>query len=481
MSNSDQSIHDLLAKAISGSDPTVVDFSALRELLQMIEKRLKNIRIVMTDSTENGQDEKFNGEMVVAVTEYDEEQHPETTETDVTIEEKNLAKKKYITKLTPSEVKSPKKVKKQTKEQSFEPKPAKYKPEEKSDKKKKALSPISPRRIKHSADEKVKMDTVESQSNVEEQISTPENETEKEDVELTHQESVETDERTPSLNEIDLHLNIDETDDEDRIALLSEATSIKIFLQKDSVESADADERSLASSLESKPQEQYNKDDIESFSSGAAKIEKVPRLKRDFKAKANDLKDPKPKQKRLKEITRSSIPTVDKSSIPPDVKSSVGLKRRSKIRKLPPSAETLNALNKYSGMKEMSSSDKNYDESATEKSVTLADKIETPKQSRFRSKCDKMTQTCPLDKTEQKCCKENQDIQMQQKENKMGQNTKSSPIEALPNRRKCMCRLPMACNYVKNSKQRPIACYCACSYIQGINASTNQCRKRSLL
>lgn len=66
-----------------------------------------------------------------------------------------------------------------------------------------------------------------------------------------------------------------------------------------------------------------------------------------------------------------------------------------------------------------------------------------------------------------------QDIQMQQKRSKMEHNTKSSSIEALRNRRNCMCRLPMTCNYYKKSKKRPIVCYCACSFIQGINTSTN--------
>lgn len=38
--------------------------------------------------------------------------------------------------------------------------------------------------------------------------------------------------------------------------------------------------------------------------------------------------------------------------------------------------------------------------------------------------------------------------------------------------RNCLCRLPVSCNYDKKTGTKPIVCYCACSYIQGINSNT---------
>ena len=37
--------------------------------------------------------------------------------------------------------------------------------------------------------------------------------------------------------------------------------------------------------------------------------------------------------------------------------------------------------------------------------------------------------------------------------------------------RNCLCRLPAQCNYDKKTGTKPIVCYCACSYIQGINSN----------
>lgn len=38
--------------------------------------------------------------------------------------------------------------------------------------------------------------------------------------------------------------------------------------------------------------------------------------------------------------------------------------------------------------------------------------------------------------------------------------------------RNCLCRLPAPCNYGKKTGTKPTVCYCACSYIQGINSNT---------
>lgn len=36
----------------------------------------------------------------------------------------------------------------------------------------------------------------------------------------------------------------------------------------------------------------------------------------------------------------------------------------------------------------------------------------------------------------------------------------------------CLCRLPVPCNYDKKTGTKPTVCYCACSFIQGINPNT---------
>lgn len=53
-------------------------------------------------------------------------------------------------------------------------------------------------------------------------------------------------------------------------------------------------------------------------------------------------------------------------------------------------------------------------------------------------------------------------------------NTKAALYigERVKQARNCLCRLPASCNYGKKTGTKPIVCYCACSYIQGINSNT---------
>lgn len=45
--------------------------------------------------------------------------------------------------------------------------------------------------------------------------------------------------------------------------------------------------------------------------------------------------------------------------------------------------------------------------------------------------------------------------------------------------RNCLCRLPAPCNYDKKTGTKPIVCYCACSYMEGINSNTMLSRMSS--
>lgn len=451
MSGSKENVRDLLGKAISRTEPTIVNFGALRDLLHVLEHRI----------VEDGPD-ITSDENVVSVNEFDQEStEPDTgkgtdyitkncflkslildeiitifiifyyyydilLEDRISIEKKRRAKEVKATKPA-SEVKSTGQVRKQDKSAVFSPKLKKS--EDKNDKKKKSTAQ------KNIVDEKIKTDTDEMQSigderkvtDVEDEIKSyvseianessvdntvrEESEIEKKDDELTYNESGK---RSLYLDDADEYL-IDDMDEErvivDPIEIGSSAQSLK-----ETGKSEERDEKSSigTASTQSKPQKKSKKDDsaVAPSKVSATKVKKTP--KDDSKPKTDDPKTVEPKdeksiQKRPKETKRTTISSDDKSTIPTEIKpttSSTGvslksathLRRSSRIKKLTSSAEKLDQQND-AGTKVRSLSPVK-----SQQPDTVAKKTK-PKVSALSHKCDKMTQTCPLgQKTNQKKC-----------------------------------------------------------------------------